>query len=212
MLEPKAEGALKYIRTLIDKNSKMLHDNEKILSSRNTGNINLESVEKKIDSINEVLANLEHIVTVLEGKDAVDAEDKFMKIIENTSENISVENKVVKDETQKVVVRPKKESSNKGKPAPATMEVLRKIYPNYPDELIVQMTHIENDVIKNQIIIFVNSSDREVNINNILGNIYETLNIITTRDMILSICSKLFKEGSVSRGRIAGNYKKKSSN
>lgn len=47
MLEPKAESALKYIRTLIDKNSKMLHDNEKILSSRNTGNINLESVEKK---------------------------------------------------------------------------------------------------------------------------------------------------------------------
>lgn len=192
-------NALEYIASLIEKHNKLLAENEKILCSKHLvcSDTASESIQKKIDDINVILGHLEYIKTVLEDK-----EDKGVKD--------TLESKVKDADTKvdTILSKPKKEKSNKGKHTPVSLETLRIIYPKYPDDLLTQLLHTEHDVIEKQIINFIGSSNVSVNVNDILGNIYETLKIITKRDRVLSICSELYINKIVDKGKSPGFYKK----
>ncbi len=101
MLSEEQQQALAYIETLITRNTKMLDDNEKLLSSNNT-TCNPVLVQKKIDDINPVLNNLYFIKSVLLNEKCVS---------ENTSSD-SLDSKEPLQQEAPIIDKKKKKKSS----------------------------------------------------------------------------------------------------
>lgn len=202
------QNAIEYVEGMISKHSKMLLDNENLLSSPKMVNgsnlINAELVQKKIDDNTAILDNLYFIKNNLQDT---------LVIKTSIQNNQGVTTAAVNDTffEEKSTTKDTKKSVKKlsGKKANTDKELLKKLYPEFPDNLLDELRYTEYDIVHNHVIQFIKTSNKEVDINEIIIDLYKTLNKIIKRDVIYGICSKIFRNGTVKKGSLPGYYKKK---
>lgn len=197
MLSEEQQQALIYVETLISRNTKMLEDNEKLLSSKNL-TCNPVLVQKKIDDITPVLDNLYFIRSTLLGeKEPLPSETSVSK---NEKDSLKQEDPPIISKNKKKKVVEKDGFDN---------ELLKKLYPEFPDNLLTELRFDKHDIIVDRIKHQIDTSKgTEITINDMIIGLYTELNLIVKRDVIYGICSKLHLKKLIQRGGTPGSYKK----